>query len=88
MSYFASAYAGQTGTFQHRETKCWFEFRPCTHEYGLKQGFTHEIAVSTHGINGDCGFRFARILKTVAKILVDEDEIESWPIRLSKWSNL
>ena len=75
-----------TVQFQHRETKVWFDARPCTHEFGLQHGFTHEVCVDTRGIAGDYGFRFAEVKKTVAYMAVDEDEfgqpvIEAWPIK-------
>ena len=72
------------GIVQHRETKRWFEYRRCTHEWGLQHGFRHEIAVNDLGY----GFRFANVLKTVASVCVDESDeglpvIERWPIRHS-----
>lgn len=60
------------GFFIHRETKLYFEFREIRDEWGISLGFTHEIAVNTLGINGDQGYRCARVLKTVAHVAVDE----------------
>ena len=76
-----------TVQFQHRETKCWFDARTCTHDWGLEHGFTHEITVDSRGIAGDYGFRFAEVKKTIAYVAVDEDEfgqpvIEAWPIKV------
>lgn len=75
-----------TVQFQHIETRRWFEARPCTHEWGLQHGFTHEVCVDSRGIAGDYGFRFANVKKTVAHVCVDEGDrgiliIESWPIK-------
>lgn len=69
------------GCFQHKETKCRFEFRATDNEWALEQGFGYEVAVATQGLLSDQGFRFARLLKTVAHILVDENEVESWPVK-------
>ena len=70
------------GAFTHRKTKCYFEFRATDNEWALEQGFDYEVAVATQGFLNDQWYRFARILKTVAHVLVDEDEIESWPIHI------
>ena len=69
------------GRFIHRETKCHFEFRATDNEWALEQGFGYEVAVATQGMKNDQGYRFARLLKTVAHILVDQDIVESWPIK-------
>jgi len=75
------------GCFRHRETRHDFEFRATDNEWALSQGMTHEVGVAGEGLAGDYGYRFARVLKTVAHIAVDEDEygqavLESWPIKL------
>lgn len=73
------------GCFQRKSTKSTksqFEFRATDNEWALEQGFCYEVAVATQGFLNDQGYRFARILKTVAHILVDEDEVESWPIHV------
>lgn len=83
MAYFIKP-TNCCGAFTHKETKAYFEFRATDNEWALAKGFGYEIAVATQGFLNDSGVRFARILKTVAHVLVDEDEIESWPIK-SHW---
>ncbi len=74
-----------SGCFRHKETRCQFEFRKTFNEWAIAQGMTHEVAVSGEGLAGDYGYRFARVLKTIAHVLVDEDELESWPIKM-EWT--
>lgn len=69
------------GCFQHKSTKSRFEFRATDNEWALQQGFGYEVAVATKGFCNDQGFRFARLLKSVAHVLVDENEVESWPVK-------
>ena len=66
------------GEFIHRETKRRFEWKDAPENFA---GMPHFVYVGSMG-----EMRFARVLKTVAHIVVDEDEngdpvIESWPIR-------
>jgi hypothetical protein len=72
-----------TGCFKHRETGCWFDFRPTQNEWALQHGLPHEVSV------GDVvgyPFRFAKVLGTVAYVAVDENEygpvIEKWAIKM------
>lgn len=81
-----------SGCFRHRETRHQFEFRITNNEWALNQGLTHEVAVAGEGLAGDYGYRFARVLKTIAHIAVDEGEnglaiMESWPIKL-EWGSV
>lgn len=72
------------GQFQHKETGKYFEFRKTVNT--TVPGFEHypyEVFVGPQAES----VRFARILKTVAYIAVDEDENgnpveEKWPIKM------
>ena len=47
--------------------------------------FSHIVYVGSGGIGGDCGYRAAKVLGTVAYIAVDEDDngtvVEKWAIK-------
>ena len=71
------------GEFQHKETRCHFTYKATNDAWATSHGFTHEIDVLD-------GVRFARVLKTVAHVAVDEDEfgcpvIEYWQIKNTMW---
>lgn len=74
------------GEFQHVETKKWFSWSKNT--YGIFNEYPFVVCVGP-----DAGqFRYARILKTVAYIVVDEDEFgrpveEKWKIK-HQWSKV
>lgn len=55
------------GEFQECEYGNYFTYRKTDNLWAIEQGFMHEIDV------GDGGVRFARVLKTVAYVCVDED---------------
>lgn len=55
------------GEFQECDFGKYFTYRKTDNLWAIEQGFMHEIDV------GDGGVRFARVLKTVAYICVDED---------------
>jgi hypothetical protein len=68
------------GEFQECDFGNYFTYRKTTNNWAIEQGFMHEIDV------GDGGVRFARVLKTVAYVCVDEDEygkavFEKWNIK-------
>ncbi len=69
-----------TGQFQESDNDHWFEFgtRPATDTTWASE-FPHVIAVSDGGMT-----RYARILKTVAYVVVDEDA-DGTPVT-EKWS--
>jgi hypothetical protein len=71
---------GVGGQFQEREYKKYFEFRPTQNKWALEHGLNFEIAV---GPGREPEIRFAKILKTVAYVAVDEDA-EGKPV-LQKW---
>lgn len=70
---------GKTGEFQEASQGHWFTYQPTTSQWALERGFTHEIDVLD-------GVRFAKILKTVAHVCVDEDDAgnavaEPWKLK-------
>ena len=73
------------GEFKHTETRKWFQFFDSDRADLLGwENFPHEIFV---GPDGDT--RMARVLKTVAYVIVDEAAdgspvVEKWPLR-SDW---
>ena len=84
MSYFQDS--GAIGEFIIPEFKTRFEYRvsdgtaPGQGDWGIKNGFPHEIAVC------DGSVRFAIVKKTVAIVAINEDEFgrpitEKWKIR-------
>lgn len=67
------------GTFVEKDTGNVFEFS--TADQPVFPGFDHRVWVG--GVVNDQGYRFARVLKTVAYVVVDEDEfgqpvVERW----------
>jgi len=86
------SYSTIAGLFRNKETDCSFEYRARS-EFspempGNFDGFPHEVFVGPG--NGYDEVRFGRVLKTVAYIVVDEDEfgnpvVEKWDIK-SEWA--
>lgn len=87
MSVFNGSYEDNNacGSFKNTQYGTHFEYRvskglaPNQGDWGIKNGFKHEIAVC------DGSVRFANVKKTVAYVLVDEDDngdlvIEKWAI--------
>ena len=77
------------GAFSHRETKAHFEYMEFSGEFDWLEGqdFPHEIFV---GMGGTDETRRARVLKTVAYVVVDEDDsgmpvVEKWDIK-QEWT--
>lgn len=88
MSYSSTDidYRTIAGCFQHKGTKKVFEYRKSAGNFA---GMPHEIFVGDGSTNGN-QIRFARVLNTVAYIVMDEDEfgapvIEKWSIK-TEWS--
>ena len=88
MSVFNGSYEDNNacGSFKNTQYGTHFEYRvskglaPTQGDWGIKNGFKHEIAVC------DGSVRFANVKKTVAYVLVDEDDngdlvIEKWAIK-------
>ena len=68
------------GEFQESDFGNYFTYRKTDNLWAIEQGFMHEIDV------GNGGVRFARVLKTVAYVCVDEDAegkavFEIWRIK-------
>jgi len=79
------------GAFQERDTGNWFEFsvndEPLSRSLG--EDFPHKVWVGGGGVAGMTGWRYANVRKTVATIVVDEDEFglpvtEKWYLRSNK----
>lgn len=85
MSYFQGSYSENRamGSFTEKEFGKHFEFRlsdgtaPLQGTYGLDHGFQHEIAIH------DGSIRFANVKKTVAYVVIDEDD-QGNPV-VAKW---
>ena len=68
------------GQFRHKETEVWFEYGE--NITGYLEDYPHVIWVCD-------GYRYAKVLKTVAYIAVDEDAygepiVEKWAIKTHK----
>lgn len=68
-----------TGEFTEVSMGKHFTYRPTTNHWALVHGLTHEVDVLD-------GVRFARVLKTVAHVAVDENAdgnpvLEAWKIK-------
>lgn len=79
-------YAIIAGCFEHKDTKKSFEYRK--NERNMPN-YPHEVFVGDGSTAGN-STRFARVLNTVAYVVVDEDEfgqfvIEKWNIK-TLWS--
>lgn len=77
MSYFKETIQFG-GSFKEKEFGKYFEFRPTSNPWAMSQGLEFEIALT----NGE--IRFAKILKTVAYVAIDED-VDGSAI-LQKWT--
>ena len=60
------------GEFQEVDYGNYFTYSNTNNLWAIEQGFMHQIDVGDGGI-GNGGVRFARVLKTVAYVCVDED---------------
>jgi len=71
------------GQFTHKETKCRFEYQAApANEWLAGQDFPHQIFVGPMAEET----RYAKVLKTVAYVVVDEDAsgnpvVEKWPVK-------
>jgi hypothetical protein len=82
MGMFRGSYEDnrQVGQFTNCEFNVTFDYRICSDEWGMRNGFAHEIAMS------DGSVRFGNVKKTVIHICIDEDQygkpiIEKWKIK-------
>lgn len=67
------------GDFQERDFGNWFSYATSGNPWGIAHGFPHEIYTAD-------GFRPAKVLKTVAYVVVDElangePEVEKWYLK-------
>ena len=72
------------GQFVEKEAGNYFEFSNNDEEDSVMSGWPHKVWVG--GLANDQGFRYARVLKTVAYLVLDEDEygepvVVKWDIK-------
>lgn len=74
------------GVFVERDTGNYFEYSVNDEPYShaMSEDFPHKVWVGGGGVAGMTGWRFANVKKTVAVIVVDEDEY-GLPVT-EKWS--
>jgi hypothetical protein len=82
MAFAPAALIGKVaGQFTEREFGKWFEYDALSDN----PDYPHRVWVTTPREGIDSGWRHARVLKTVAHIVIDEDEnglvVEKWSIR-------
>ena len=73
------------GAFYERDAGNYFEFSR-NDEQESWSDMPHKVWVGGRGVAGMTGWRYAKVLKTVAYIVVDEDEyglpvVEKWQIK-------
>lgn len=72
------------GCFTERDTGNYFEYsrNTCEEFDGDREAYPHIVWVGGEGVCGMRGYRYANVKKTVAYIIVDEDEngpvLERW----------
>jgi hypothetical protein len=79
------------GAFQEKDVGNWFEFsmndEQDSYSKAIKLNYPHKVWVGGGQIN-DSGWRYANVKKTVAYVLVDEDEggpiLERWFLKKHK----
>jgi hypothetical protein len=64
------------GIFRESDTDIYFEFSANNDE--IYKEYPHKVWVTTPRLGIDSGFRYARVLKTRCKILLDEGQVETW----------
>ena len=74
------------GRFVEKDTGNYFEYSLNDEPMNFGEDFPHKVWVGGSGVAGMTGWRFANVLKTVAYIVVDEDEygepvVEKWYIK-------
>jgi len=83
-------YQHVTGCFEHKETRARFEYithagDASAHGWNESLGAQYPHLVCVNSV-GDPGLRYAIVKKTVAYIVVDEDDeghpvVEKWPVK-------
>lgn len=86
MAYAPIQTTALIGAFKEKEYGKWFQFEANTPDgYLSPEDFPHRVWVTSNPINCQ-GWRYAKVLKTVAYIVKDEDEngnpiVEKWYIK-------
>lgn len=87
MSYYTYT-KDPIGVFVEKDTGNYFEYSVNDEPYSnpLAEDFPHKVWVGGGGVCGMTGWRFANVRKTVATIVVDEDEYglpvtEKWHLK-------
>ena len=73
MAYYTHT-ADPIGVFTEKEHGNYFEFSNNPDNFAFCEDHPHVIWVGSHGVAGDSGRRYATVKKTVAYVVVDEDE--------------
>lgn len=83
MAYYSYT-SNPVGCFVEKDTKNYFEYseNTCAEFDGAREHYPHIVWVGGEGVCGSRGYRYANVKKTVAYIIVDEDE--NGPI-LERW---
>ena len=86
-TYFDTGDGTIRGCFEEKTCGGFFEFSLNTEEtdFVSMEDYPHKIWVSNNPIN-DSGWRYARVLKTVVYVVVDEDDygnpvVQKWDIK-------
>jgi len=75
------------GMFDEKDTGNYFEYslNECPEFVGNREEYPHIVWVGGEGVCGMRGYRYAKVKKTVAYIIVDEDEhgfvVERWLLK-------
>jgi len=75
-TYFDTGDGTVQGCFREVDTDNYFEYSENID--GVYEEYPHKVWVTTPNIGIDHGFRYARVMKTRVKVLVDEDSEETW----------
>jgi hypothetical protein len=80
MAYYNHAVA-PIGCFTEKEVGNYFEYS--VNDTGMFPEYPHKVWIG-NTLCGDQGFRFAKVKKTVAYILTDEETLERWSLKSNK----
>ena len=74
------------GVFVERDTGNYFEYSANDEPMNSGEDFPHKVWVGGEGVCGMTGWRYAHVKKTVAVVVVDEDEYglpvtEKWQLK-------
>lgn len=72
----------QIGCFVEKDTGNYFEYSVNDEPVDFAHNYPHRVWVGGKGVAGQSGWRYANVKKTVAYIIVDEDDggpiVERW----------